>query len=51
MAKLKFTIEQAMKAQMGSRGIALLFHLHPIYQKCGYAGKRAVRKYDSVFCS
>jgi hypothetical protein len=27
MVKVKFTLEQAMKAQWGSRGIALLFNL------------------------
>jgi hypothetical protein len=26
--KIKFTLEQAIKAQMRSRGIALLFNLH-----------------------
>ena len=27
MVKVQFNIEQAMEAQMGSRGIVLLFHL------------------------
>jgi hypothetical protein len=27
--KVKFALEQAMKAQRGSRGIALIFHLDP----------------------
>ena len=29
-AKVNFTVEQATKAQRGSRGIALLFHDHGI---------------------